>query len=178
VGIAKRKFEDGDVRSIPGEKDRARVIQDTSYAANSWRRRRRVIVRMDYTADGADARYVVTNHKGGRPAWVYEEKYCKRGRCENVIKELKSIKCDRLSNHDFQANQFRLLLHTFAYILLDSIRQAGPAKDRKISLATLQLRLIKLAVKVTETARKLLLQWPSAHPWQEAFVYTALRLTS
>jgi hypothetical protein len=101
VGIAKRKFEDGDVRSISGEKERARVIQDTSYAANSWRRRRRVIVRMDYTADGEDARYIVTNHKGGRPAWLYEEKYCKRGRCENVIKELKSIKCDRLSNHDF-----------------------------------------------------------------------------
>jgi Transposase DDE domain group 1 len=178
VAVTKQKFRDDFSKEGPEEHEMARVIADVAYAADSWRKRRRIIARCDYTASGIEFRYVVTNHRGGRPAWLYEEKYCKRAQCENVIKELKSIKCDRLSNHDFKANQFRLLLHTFAYILLDAVRQAGPAKDRRISLKTLQLRLIKVAVKATETARKVFLRWPTSYPWQEAFTYTALRLSN
>ena len=176
VGTTKQKFKDTFSKEVPEGSEMVRVIEDIRYAANTWLRYRRVIARCDYNADGIEFRYVVTNHKGGRAAWLYKEKYCKRARSENVIKELKSIKCDRLSNHDFQANQFRLLLHTFAYILLDAVRRAGPAKDRRISLNTLQLRLIKLAVRVTETARKISLSWAAAHPWQTAFLYTAARL--
>jgi hypothetical protein len=174
--IVRRKFEDNYSKDIPEEGDFERVVRDVSYAAESWSKRRRVIARCDYTREGLDFRYVITNHKGGRADWLYEEKYCKRGRCENVIKELKSIKCDRLSNHDFLANYFRLLLHTLSYVLLDAVRKAGPASERKICLKTLQLRLIKVAVRITESARKIFLQWPLAYPWQEAFVYTAARL--
>jgi hypothetical protein len=178
AGIVKQKFRDNYSKEIPEKDEMERVVQDVSYAAESWSKRRRVIARCDFDAAGVEFRYVVTNHKGGRASWLYEEKYCKRGQCENVIKELKSIKCDRLSNQDFLANQFRLLLHTFAYILLDAVRKAGPASERRITLKTLQLRLIKVAVRVTESARKIFLEWPKAYPWQEAFAYTATRLVS
>ncbi len=155
-----------------------RVIDEVIYNAESWWKKRRVIARCDYKIDGAEFRYVVTNHKGGSAKWLYEEKYCKRGRCENVIKELKSIKCDRISNQSFVANQFRLLLHTFAYILLDAVRQAAPAEDHRLTLMSIQLRFIKLAVRVEETARKVVLHWPVDYPWREAFIYATSRLVT
>jgi hypothetical protein len=175
---AKQKFRDTYSKETPEGREMVRVVADVSYAAKSWHKYRRVVARCDYKESGIEFRYVVTNHKGGRASWLYEEKYCQRGQSENVIKELKSIKCDRLSNHEFLANQFRLLLHTFAYILLDAVRKAGPASERRITLKTLQLRLIKVAVRVKETARKIFLSWPTAYPWQEAFAYTSSRLLS
>lgn len=175
---AKQKFRDTFSKETPEGTEMVRVVAEVSFAAKSWQKYRRVVARCDFKEAGIEFRYVVTNHKGGRARWLYEDKYCQRGRSENVIKELKSIKCDRLSNHEFLANQFRLLLHTFAYILLDAVRKAGPVSERKITLKTLQLRLIKVAVRVKETARKIFLRWPAAYPWQEAFVYTSSRLLS
>lgn len=173
-GIAKEQYMQENLQ----EREFKRVVADVAYAAESWRKRRRVIARCDYGSDGADFRYVVTNHRGGRAVWLYEEKYCKRARCENVIKELKGLKCDRLSNQSFAANQFRLLMHTFGYILLHAVRIAGPTTEHSISIKTLQLRLVKVAVRVKEQARKIFLEWPSAFPWQQDFVYTAQRLVS
>jgi hypothetical protein len=176
--ITKQKFRDTYSKETPEGREMVRVVADVSYAAKSWHKSRRVVARCDYKESGIEFRYVVTNHKGGRARWLYEDKYCQRGQSENVIKELKSIKCDRLSNHEFLANQFRLLLHTFAYILLDVVRKSGPASERQITLKTLQLRLIKVAVRVKETARKIYLSWPATYPWQEAFAYTSSRLLS
>lgn len=178
IGITKRKFQDEYGKEKPEGEERARVIADIAYSAEEWQVRRRIIARCDYTRSGPEFRYLVTNHKGGRAAWLYESKYCQRGRCENVIKELRSMKFDRLSCHDFQANQFRLLMHTFAYILLDTVRMAGPASERHRTLNTVRLRLIKVGVQITETARRVFLNWPSSYPWREAFTYTYARLTS
>jgi len=151
----------------------ARIIEDIAYRAESWTKRRRVIARCDYTSAGSDIRHIVTNHKGGRAKWIYEDNYCKRARCENVIKELRSVGCDRLSTQSFQSNQFRLLMHVFTYILLHEVRQSGPPSERHITLNTVRLRLIKVAVQVEETARRIFLRWTSSYPWQQAFLYTA-----
>jgi Transposase DDE domain group 1 len=178
VDVAKREFADLYGQVEPQKQGRVRVIQDIIYAADTWTVNRRVIVRCDYTAEGSDIRYVLTNHKGGRAKWLYEEKYCKRARCENVIKELRTVSADRLSTQSFESNQFRLLLHVFTYILLNEVRACGQASERHITLNTLKLRLIKVAVQVEETARRIFLRWPSSYPWQQAFVYTAARLKS
>ena len=46
------------------------------------------------------------------------------GESENAIKDLKrACFADRLSDHRFWANQFRLLLHAAAYWLLDTLRR-------------------------------------------------------
>jgi hypothetical protein len=155
---------------------RVRIVGDIPYQADCWKVKRRVIARCDYTAEGPDLRYIVTNYFGGRPKWIYEDKYCKRGQCENYIKELKAIKCDRLSCQEFLPNQFRLLLHTFAYILLDELKNRIPKKSVNLSLQTIRLRLIKVGVIVIETARMVRLQWSSHCPWQSSFELVALRL--
>ena len=176
--IVKRQCLDLYGRENAQEHELVRVVQDTSYAAESWLKRRRVIARCDLTQDGIEFRYVVTNARGGRAQWIYEEKYCKRAQCENYIKELKSLKCDRLSCHEFNANRFRLLMHTFAYIILHTVRGACPWSERESTFTTIRLRFIKVAVRIKETARRVLLSWPSSYPAQAAFAEAYARLTS
>ena len=168
-GRMQEHFEDED-------EGRVRMVGDIPYQADSWKTNRRVIARCDYTSEGADIRYIVTNYAGGRPKWIYEGKYCKRGQCENYIKELKVMKVDRLSCQEFLPNQFRLLLHTFAYILMSTLGHCLPGDAARISVETVRLQLIKIAVVVKETARKIQLHWSSHCPWQKHFETLALKL--
>lgn len=158
------------------EMKRIRIMRELFYQADDWTRARRIIVRIDYTHEGPEIRYVVTNHDGGRPAWIYKDKYCQRGQCENWIKELKILKCDRLSCQEFNPNQFRLLLHVFTYILLRELRNRLSPSERSISIDTLMLRMIKVGAVVRETARRISIQLASAFPWQNQYRYTHLRL--
>jgi len=62
------------------------------------------------------------------PAEQIYEFYTGRGRCENHIKELKNAMLgDRMSCHAFAANQFRLLVHVTAYILMYLLANNSPA---------------------------------------------------
>jgi hypothetical protein len=68
----------------------------------------------------------VTNRPGWHvlPAAIYDE-YAERGESENRNKELKTeLKADRLSDHRFMANFFRLYLHVAALNLLVRLRRA------------------------------------------------------
>ena len=85
------------------------------YRAKSWSRERTVVARVEATSKGCDVRFVVTNLPG-RAKVLYEKVYCARGRMENMIKDHKLYtKSDRTSCHRWEANQFRLFLHTGAY---------------------------------------------------------------
>lgn len=138
------------------------------YRSREWSRERRIISRIEYTAEGPNVRYVVTNATGSYAKQIYEKKYCPRAKCENWIKELKNyLKCDRTSCQEFEANQFRLLLHTFAYILLWEIRRKAAMQHSTVE--TVRIQLIKVGVLVQEKARKVCLSLPRAHPWQEQF---------
>jgi len=145
------------------------------YDAREWSRKRRVIARCEYKAEGPDVRYVLTNATAGPAKKIYEEKYCPRAKCENWIKELKNyVKCDRTSCQEYNANQFRLLLHTFAYVLLWEIRRK--AQMRQATVETIRLQLIKIGTLVKETSRKVLLHLASEHPWQREFATAWLNL--
>jgi DDE family transposase len=138
------------------------------YSSREWSHARRIIARCQYTAEGPDVRYIITNRIGGKAKDLYEKSYCPRAKCENWIKELKNyLKCDRTSCQEFDANQFRLLLHTFAYILLWEVRRK--AGMRASTVQTVQLQLIKVGVLVKETAQKVWLHLASEHPRQKEF---------
>jgi hypothetical protein len=146
-----------------------------NYDAREWSRKRRVIARCEYTAEGSDVRYVLTNATGGTAKRIYEDRYCPRAKCENWIKELKNyVKCDRTSCQEFEANQLRLLLHTFAYALLWEVRRK--AQMRHVTVETIRLQLIKIGVLVKETSGKVWLHLASEHPWQKEFSTAWLNL--
>jgi hypothetical protein len=95
------------------------------YQAGSWPEPRFVVVKAEAHAPGTNRRAVVTNRPGGQvlPEATYDE-YAERGESENRNKELKRSLCaDRLSDHRFMANYFRLYLHCLSANLLVCMRQ-------------------------------------------------------
>lgn len=90
---------------------KVRVFDEFAYTAKTWRRRsRRVIVKADHAARGANPRYIVTSLKDA-PERLYDRMYCTCGDMENRIKEQQiDLFTDRTSCHVWWPNQHRLLL--------------------------------------------------------------------
>jgi hypothetical protein len=95
------------------------------YRAGSWSKDRWVVVKAEAHGQGTNRRVVVTNRPGAfvLPQAGYDD-YAERGESENRNKELKcSLSADRLSDHRFMANYFRLYLHVLSANLLVRVRQ-------------------------------------------------------
>lgn len=109
-------------------------------------------------------------------AGVYDSIYTGRGYAENRIKELKvHLKADRLSCTRFKANQFRLLLHTFAFALLRHLRRSLSGTELAVaSVDTLKLKILKVAARMTQSVRRIVFTMPRAYPYQHLFA-TAVR---
>lgn len=94
------------------------------YQAKSWQRSRSIVVKCEVQSAGTNRRAVVTNRPGVHvcPDGVYNE-YADRGESENRNKELKcELCCDRLSDHRYMANLFRVMMHCVAANLLVRLR--------------------------------------------------------
>jgi hypothetical protein len=146
------------------------VFGETRYAAKSWHRKRRVIMKAEVVqypgrAPRDNPRFVVTNLRGA-PEAVYAV-YRQRGDVENRYKELKdSLGLGRTSCPRFLANQVRVLLTATAYILFQTLQQhAQGTACAGAQVTTLRERLIKLAVWITRSARRIVLHLPRACPW-------------
>ena len=104
-----------------------RLFGELRYAAQTWRRQRRIIARIEHGAKGSNPRYVATNLAGVAQE-LYEGLYCARGDMENRIKEQQlDLFADRTSCHRWWANQLRLLLASLAYSLIEAIRRLALA---------------------------------------------------
>jgi hypothetical protein len=148
----------------------AHLYGETRYAAKTWSPKRRVILKAEVVrhpgrAPKNNPRFVVTNLTA-RPQAVYEL-YCQRGDVENRLKELHhGLELDRTSCSHFLANQFRVLLTLAAYILFQDLRRrAGRTVCADAQVTTLRERLVKLAVWVERSARRIVLHLPLTFPW-------------
>ena len=143
---------------------KVRLAGAAAYRAASWPRERRVVFKAEVLAKGPNTRFAVTT-RAGEPTELYDW-YVDRGTPEQWVGDLK-LGCfaDRLSDHRFWANQFRLLLPAAAYWLLDTLRRRltrlGVAR---MELGTLRLRLLKIAGRVRELPRRIRLHLASSHP--------------
>lgn len=155
---------------------KVRRLHRTSYAADSWTHPRRVLIKAEVGDLGDNPRFVVTNLRGSA-ADLYEL-YAARGEMENRLKELKcDLQLDRTSCHRFAANQLRLLLTAAAYLLLSTLRRAlEGTRLAAAQVATLQRDLVKLGVRVRETARRVWLGFASGCPVQDLWPDLLLRL--
>lgn len=146
------------------------LFGETRYAARKWSRKRRVIIKAEVVRQPGRApknnpRFVVTNLPH-TPRHVYDI-YRARGDVENRIKELKAgVALDRLSCSRFLGNQFRLLLTFAAYILVQALREhAVGTACATAQVTTLRERLLKLAVWVQRSVRRIVLHFPTSFPW-------------
>ena len=172
--------EDVSVRRVQWKKDKLRRFFQAGYQAKSWSRERKIIARVEATSKGSDIRFVVTNLPG-RAKMLYEKVYCARGRMENMIKDHKTYtKSDRTSCHRWEANQFRLFLHTGAYWLLHQLRQAAPRKSlwRKATFETLRRVFLKVATRIEELKSRVRIALPSAYPYRSTFNATLGRINT
>ena len=161
-----------------GEKQR--LFGEIHYAALTWDRARRVIVKAEHTEQGSNPRYVITNLEGD-PQELYDEVYCARGEMENRIKEQQlDLFADRTSCTKWWANQFRLLLSSLAYLLLEAIRRLG-LKGTELARAqcgTIRLKLLKIGAVIRRNSRRVYFHLSSACPYQVLFFRVARRLST
>jgi hypothetical protein len=179
------------------------------YKAESWPAQRWVVVKCEANAQGTNRRAVVSNRPGAKvlPGAAYDA-YADRGESENRNKELKvGLQADRLSDHRYFANLFRLHLHTAAYNLLVRMRRltanppapqpgqelpdealAGYARRQchnrrrerdalgEGQPCTWRTRFIKVAARVIQTSRRVVVELSSSWPYLETFRKVSERL--
>ena len=156
-----------------------RNFHEVSYAAGTWDRKRRIIVKAERLEKGPNCRFVVTNLTEP-PREIYDGRYTARGDMENRIKEQQlDLFADRTSCHDLVANQFRLLLASAAYLLIDHLRRVGlqGTELAKAQVGTIRLKLLKVAARVVTSVRRVVLHLSSAYPYQALFRLLVARLT-
>jgi len=144
-----------------------REYGSVSYKAGSWRQPRRVVVKAEITQGELNPRFVVTSLKmGDEEAYGF---YCGRGEQENRIKEMKlDLNSGRTSCHRFLANQFRLLMHTAACMLMGVLQESlAGTRFAKLQIGTLRTRILKVGARVVETSRKIWFHLPSSFPQME-----------
>ena len=153
---------------------------ETRYAAKSWgKNQRRIVmkaevVRLEDRSPRDNARFVVTNLRHS-PVNVYQL-YRERGDSENRVKELKNdLEIDRTSCTRFLANQLRVLLTAAAFVLFQQLRLrlTRRTQQERPTVATMRLRLLKIAARVQRSARRVVLHFSASHAWATQWLLLA-----
>lgn len=159
---------------------KVRLFCDFMYQAGQgkkkWRSDRRIIGVIDHSDLGGKQAFLVTNIPNDPANYIYEQMYCKRGKAEGFIHELKSLHATRLSCREFWPNQFRLLEYALAYLLLFKLRELLPDQCRRTSLGSIRDNIIKVAVVVRELTHVIRLQWTSHYFWRKPFLHVCQQL--
>ena len=158
--------------------DKQRLFCSISYAAATWDKKRRVIVKAEHSQRGGNPRYVVTNLAGDEQD-LYDHLYCARGDMENRIKEQQlGLFADRTSCHKWWPNQFRLLLSSIAYVLLETIRRRylSGTELARCQVDTIRLKLLKIGAVIIRNTRRIRVLLSESYPYQNLFTRIAVQL--
>ena len=176
--LAAPLLAEAQAQSAAADGAKVRRVGEVPYQAGSWPQSRRVVYKAETLEKGPNTRFVVTSHRDAPP--IVYECYVDRGQAENYIKDYKNaLAADRLSDHRFWANQFRLLLHAAAYWLLDTLRRwLATTEAARFQFDTLRLRLLKIAGKVREGVGFVWLHLAASHPSEPLWHHLAVRRRS
>jgi hypothetical protein len=159
-----------------GEKQR--LFSSFYYAAETWDRERKIIAKAEHSTGGSNPRFVVTNIKGSSKK-LYDTVYCARSEMENRIKEAQlGLFADRTSCNKWWSNQFRLLLSSLAYVLVDGIRRIACTSTElaRAQAQTLRLKLFKIGAVVIRNTKRVKFLFSSCYPYQQLFWQIAAKL--
>lgn len=163
----------------------ARLFKDFMWMTvrESWSCRRRVVGKAEFTNGGANPRFVVTSLKRNQceTRYLYEKLYCARGDMENRIKECQlDLYADRTSTATMRANQLRLWLSSFAYVLLCGLRRIAlhHTKFAKATCGTIRLQLLKIGAFVRISVRRIKVAMASGCPVAAIWGRAAIRLNA
>ena len=161
---------------IEGEAEKVRRFAAFDYAARSWKRQRRVVARVETSAQGTDSRLIVTNLTGS-PKTLYEKVYCARGRAENLIK---AYKLHLASPHVLHQGDRRPVPAAGPHRrlwLMHTLRDLAPTTSfwRDAQFDTICLVLIKVAGRATEIVTRIKLSLPSGFVYRDNLVMLTAR---
>ncbi len=142
------------------------------YQASTWKHSQRVVVKVEYNDMGENVRYITSSMRCIRTKALYENAYCPRGAAELRIKEHKTyLNSDRMSCSSFMANQFRLFLHSAAYVLIHTLQSEVLRGTQycKSTMKTIQLKIIKIAARVKKLKTKIQIELPMVFPTRDVF---------
>lgn len=133
------------------------------YKAGTWEHSQRVVVKVEVNSMGTNVRYITSSLRCIRTKALYENAYCTRGAAELRIKDHKTyLLSDRMSCNSFFANQFRLFMHSAAYVLIHTLQNEvlKGTEFCKATMKTIQLKLIKIAARVKILKSKVIIELP------------------
>jgi len=97
-----------------------------------------------------------------------------------MIKDHKvALKSDRTSCHRKEANQFRLFIHSAAYVLMHSMRN-NLLRGSKLATAqfdTIRLRLLKIGARIEVGKTFIRFHFPASFPLQPVLCHASSILT-
>jgi hypothetical protein len=147
-----------------------KLFGEFEYQAKSWSKARRIIYKAEHNHRGPNTRFIVTNLEHWNRRFIYQTVYCGRGNMELYIKEHKNhLFSDRTSCTSFEANQFRLFLHSMAYVLMHTFRQLylKGTQYARAQFDTIRLKVIKIGARVRQLSTKVKIHLPSSFPLKE-----------
>ena len=160
--------------------DYAVVYGEFMYQAGSWPYKRRVVCKVEKPENQMTYMYtfIVTNMDSS-PEYLIKF-YCKRGRMENFIKESKSgFDFASVSSHSRVVNANRLQVHALAYNIFNWFRRLALSSNmRKQRIDTVRLKLLKIAAKVTRSARYITFKLCSSCPYKDEFYETLSNIST
>jgi hypothetical protein len=146
-----------------------------TYQAASWHKPQQCYAKVESTGRGLNTRHIVSNMETKDARSLYFGFYVQRAEAsENRIKEVKNM-CfsDRLSNHGFWGNFFRLFLSSLAYemflLLKKAIRKTKFEAAKKWQISTLRASLLKVGATIKITKRRIYYRLSKAFVYQDIF---------
>ena len=160
-------------------KEKQQLFMEFLYAANSWKKQRRIIGKAEYNAKGDNKRFIITNLSDPSEI-VYKNIYCPRGNMENKIKEQFELFSYRTSCHRWWPNQLRMLLSALAYVLIENLRSVYLKKTQFFTsqISTIRLKLFKLGAVICKNTRRIILYISSGYPYQSIFTNVVQNINS
>jgi hypothetical protein len=146
-----------------------------SYKAKSWHKEQQCYSKIESTGKGMNVRHFVSNFSEKEAREIYFDFYVKRGDAsENRIKEVKNM-CfsDRLSNHGFWANFFRLFISSLAYemflLIKQKIKKSSFDIAKKWQISSIRTYLLKVGATIKITKKRIFYQLSKAFVYKDLF---------
>lgn len=153
---------------------------DTTYQARSWRQSRRVLCKVEVVVaenkpSRDNVRFVITT--GTTTPQHGFARYYGHSDMENTLKEFKhDVGLGRFSCTSIYANQLRALLSLAAFTLLQGLAASFRKQGERVQADTVRNWLVKVAVRVTESTRRIVVELAEHYPWKARFLASARQL--
>lgn len=145
------------------------------YQAGSWHKAQQCYAKVESTGKGLNTRHIVSNMEAKDAREIYFGFYVQRAEAsENRIKEVKNM-CfsDRLSNHGFWGNFFRLFLSCLVYemflLLKKAIKKTKFEVAKRWQISTIRASLLKVGATLKVTKRRVYYRLSKAFVHQDLF---------